>query len=197
MLLHSGMTRQEIVCESKTVVFNIKCDSQVLDFLSFHYLFGPWAIIISSLIVDTMKFFVILMLFEGGFSMLVISMNQPYSVAVGLSNNADKEEAAIKLSHGNGTFLLLDEAPIHSITTKLLIHSRISHNADGCFGDAIFCPVWSYTSRGPEGESNPTRSFKLSKITSYLRQHMIHFDCVMTNTFSGQHSHRRMDTRAV
>ena len=37
MLLHSGMTRQEIVCESKTVVFNIKCDSQVLDFLSFHY----------------------------------------------------------------------------------------------------------------------------------------------------------------
>ena len=100
MLLHSGMTRQEIVCESKTVVFNIKNLSQVLDFLSFHYLFGPWAIIISSLIVDTMKFFVILMLFEGGFSMLVISMNQPYSVAVGLSNNADKEEAAIKLSHG-------------------------------------------------------------------------------------------------
>ena len=92
--------------------------------------------------------------------MLVISMNQPYSVAVGLSNNADKEEAAIKLSHGNGTFLLLDDTRsyLHSIKTKLLIHSRISNNADGCFGDAIFCPVWSYTSRRSEGEKSHSES---------------------------------------
>ena len=61
------------------------------------------------------------MLFEGGFSMLVISMNQPYSVAVGLSNNADKEEAAIKLSHGNGTFLLLDDARSY-IYTRLQLN---------------------------------------------------------------------------
>ena len=76
------------------------CFHQILDFLSFHYLFGPWAIIISSLIVDTMKFFVILMLFEGGFSMLVISMNQPYNVQNGISQSEEKEAAIIRTSHG-------------------------------------------------------------------------------------------------
>ena len=55
---------------------------QILDFLSFHYLFGPWAIIISSLLVDTGKFLAVLMLFEVGFSMLVLSMNQPYYALV-------------------------------------------------------------------------------------------------------------------
>ena len=68
--------------------------------MTFHYLFGPWAIIISSLVVDTMKFFVILMLFESGFCMLVIAMNQPYSVHVGLSGDAEKEQAFIQSSHG-------------------------------------------------------------------------------------------------
>lgn len=54
------------------------CCVQILDFLSFHYLFGPWAIIISSLIIDTGKFLTVLMLFEFGFTMLVLAMNQAY-----------------------------------------------------------------------------------------------------------------------
>ena len=52
------------------------CCVQILDFLSFHYLFGPWAIIISSLMFDTGKFLTVLMLFELGFTMLVLAMNQ-------------------------------------------------------------------------------------------------------------------------
>ena len=51
---------------------------QILDFLSFHHLFGPWAIIISSLVVDTLKFLVVLMIFEVGFTMMFLTMNQPY-----------------------------------------------------------------------------------------------------------------------
>lgn len=60
------------------------CCIQILDFLSFHYLFGPWAIIISSLIIDTGKFLTVLMLFEFGFTMLVLAMNQPYYAPTGL-----------------------------------------------------------------------------------------------------------------
>lgn len=40
------------------------CCVQILDFLSFHYLFGPWAIIISSLMIDLGKFLTILVLFQ-------------------------------------------------------------------------------------------------------------------------------------
>ena len=72
-----------------------------MDFLSFHHLFGPWAIIITSLIVDTLKFLVILLLFEGGFSMLVIAMNQPYYVNIDLSNEPEKEERMLNIAHGN------------------------------------------------------------------------------------------------
>ncbi|XP_067928929.1 serine/threonine-protein phosphatase 6 regulatory ankyrin repeat subunit B-like [Watersipora subatra] len=44
------------------------CCVQVLDFLSFHHLFGPWAIIISSLVFDLVKFVVILAIFMLGFT---------------------------------------------------------------------------------------------------------------------------------
>ncbi|XP_023333094.1 serine/threonine-protein phosphatase 6 regulatory ankyrin repeat subunit C [Eurytemora carolleeae] len=50
----------------------------VLDFLSFHYLFGPWAIIISSLIVDLAKFMTVLSLFLIGFTMLITALNTPF-----------------------------------------------------------------------------------------------------------------------
>jgi len=61
-----------------------------LDFLSFHHLFGPWAIIISSLIIDTGKFLTVLMLFEVGFSMLIIAMNQAYYAQAQLSEDINK-----------------------------------------------------------------------------------------------------------
>ena len=51
---------------------------QILDFLKFHHMFGPWAIIISSLLVDLGKFMTVLFLFLIGFSMLVTAMNTPF-----------------------------------------------------------------------------------------------------------------------
>lgn len=53
------------------------CFVQLLDFLSFHHLFGPWAIIISSLILDFVKFLVILMAFMFGFTLQVSAIYQP------------------------------------------------------------------------------------------------------------------------
>ena len=50
----------------------------ILDFLSFHPLFGPWAIIISELIMDVGKFVVVLSLFISGYSLLVTALNQPF-----------------------------------------------------------------------------------------------------------------------
>ena len=51
---------------------------QILDFLKFHHMFGPWAIIISSLLVDLGKFMTVLCLFLIGFSMLITAMNTPF-----------------------------------------------------------------------------------------------------------------------
>jgi hypothetical protein len=53
------------------------CCVQLLDFLTFHYLFGPWAIIISNLMVDLGRFLVILFIFIFGFSMHVAAIYQP------------------------------------------------------------------------------------------------------------------------
>ena len=53
------------------------CFVQLLDFLSFHHLFGPWAIIISSLVLDLVKFLVILLAFMVGFTLHVSAIYQP------------------------------------------------------------------------------------------------------------------------
>lgn len=52
------------------------CFVQVLDFLSFHHLFGPWAIIISSLVFDLVKFVVILAVFMFGFTLHISAIYQ-------------------------------------------------------------------------------------------------------------------------
>ena len=54
------------------------CWIQILDFLAFHPLFGPWAIIIGECLLDVGKFVVVLSLFMMGFSMLASAMNQPF-----------------------------------------------------------------------------------------------------------------------
>lgn len=56
------------------------CCVQILDFLSFHHLFGPWAIIIQTLMIDLGKFLTILLLFMFGFSMFTNGMNQNFRV---------------------------------------------------------------------------------------------------------------------
>ena len=49
---------------------------QILDFLTFHHLFGPWAIIIRTLMIELFKFLVILLIFLFGFTCLVTAVYQ-------------------------------------------------------------------------------------------------------------------------
>lgn len=51
---------------------------QILDFLSFHHLFGPWAIIIGNLMKDLARFLAVLAIFIFGFSMHIVALNQPF-----------------------------------------------------------------------------------------------------------------------
>ena len=76
------------------------CCVQILDFLSFHHLFGPWAIIISSLLVDLGKFLTILMLFEFGFSMFFVGMNQPYYAVTQMSGDIEQTSKILEKNQG-------------------------------------------------------------------------------------------------
>ncbi|XP_050400941.2 ankyrin-1 [Patella vulgata] len=49
----------------------------LLDFLSFHHLFGPWAIIIRDLMKDLTRFLVILLIFMLGFTLHLAALYQP------------------------------------------------------------------------------------------------------------------------
>lgn len=53
------------------------CCLELLNFLSFHHLFGPWAIIIRDLMKDLLRFLVILSIFLLGFSYTVAAIYQP------------------------------------------------------------------------------------------------------------------------
>ncbi|CAH1774233.1 unnamed protein product [Owenia fusiformis] len=65
------------------------CFVTVLDFLSFHHLFGPWAIIIRDLMKDLTRFMVILSIFILGFTLHLAAIYQPvfaeptYNVTLG------------------------------------------------------------------------------------------------------------------
>ncbi|KAL3269656.1 hypothetical protein HHI36_008719 [Cryptolaemus montrouzieri] len=52
---------------------------QILDFLSFHHLFGPWAIIIGNLMKDLARFLAVLAIFVFGFSMQFVALNQKFT----------------------------------------------------------------------------------------------------------------------
>ena len=58
------------------------CFVQLLDFLSFHHLFGPWAIIIRDLMKDLMRFLVILLLFMVGFTLQLAAIYLPVTAPV-------------------------------------------------------------------------------------------------------------------
>jgi positive regulator of sigma E activity len=73
---------------NKTVTLNINGNQilawallmsfvQLLDFLSFHHLFGPWAIIIRDLLKDLTRFLVILLIFMLGFTFHLAAIYQP------------------------------------------------------------------------------------------------------------------------
>lgn len=52
------------------------CFVQILDFLTFHHLFGPWTVIITSLVYDLVKFLVILVTFMVGFTLHISAIYQ-------------------------------------------------------------------------------------------------------------------------
>lgn len=53
------------------------CFAQLLDFLSFHHLFGPWGVIIRDLMYDLVRFLVILSIFMVGFTAHLAAVYRP------------------------------------------------------------------------------------------------------------------------
>lgn len=53
------------------------CFAQLLDFLSFHHLFGPWGVIIRDLMYDLVRFLVILLIFILGFTAHMAAVYRP------------------------------------------------------------------------------------------------------------------------
>lgn len=89
------------------VSFLLAC-VQILDFLSFHHLFGPWAIIIGNLMKDLAKFLTVLAIFVFGFSMHFVALNQPFENYQ--TNNIPRTDLAGYFSDGkfyNIFFILL------------------------------------------------------------------------------------------
>lgn len=76
---------------------------QILDFLSFHHLFGPWAIIIGDLLKDLARFLAVLAIFVFGFSMHIVALNQPFK---NLTSNElrDFERNRKKIEANSGYF---------------------------------------------------------------------------------------------
>ncbi|XP_006635908.3 transient receptor potential cation channel, subfamily N, member 1 [Lepisosteus oculatus] len=70
--LHCLFARNIFLAVSMTLSF-----VQFLEFLTFHHLFGPWAIIIRDLIKDLARFAVILVLFHTAFTMNLSAVYQP------------------------------------------------------------------------------------------------------------------------
>ena len=88
------------------------CWIQILDFLAFHPLFGPWAIIIGECLLDVGKFVVVLSLFVFGYAMLGASMNQPFGLPSDYVNdpelNPDNLTQTIRITSPKGTKLILE-----------------------------------------------------------------------------------------
>ncbi|XP_067217780.1 transient receptor potential cation channel, subfamily N, member 1 [Chanodichthys erythropterus] len=70
--LHFLFTRNVLLAVAMMLGF-----IQLLEFLTFHHLFGPWAIIIRDLIKDLCRFAVILMLFHTAFTLSLTALCQP------------------------------------------------------------------------------------------------------------------------
>lgn len=91
--LHCLFARNVLLAVAMTLGF-----VQLLEFLTFHHLFGPWAIIIRDLMKDLGRFAVILVLFHTAFTMSLSAVYQPvYPTAVqseDLGNATDTLEAS-------------------------------------------------------------------------------------------------------
>ena len=81
------------------------CCVQILDFLAFHRVFGPWTIIFSDLMGDLAKFATILMIFMFGFNMVVLAMNQPYFALTGTYDSESVSKEKISRIYSPSLFL--------------------------------------------------------------------------------------------
>ena len=108
---------------------------QLLDFLTFHHLFGPWGVIIGNLMQDLARFIVILLIFMLGFTAHIAAVTKP-----GFSTIADSGQMA-KLHEvrqnliaifrmlffslfGSADTVLLDDLTAHDIPSfsRVLVH---------------------------------------------------------------------------
>ncbi|CAK1549409.1 unnamed protein product [Leptosia nina] len=97
---------------------------QILDFLSFHHLFGPWAIIIGDLMKDLGRFLAVLAIFVFGFSMHIVALNQPFRNINKPEDNKYARTARRKLfSDGKGFVLSFD-----LIVISINIHDNFDTN---------------------------------------------------------------------
>lgn len=75
---------------------------QLLDFLSFHHLFGPWAIIIRDLMKDLIRFLVILAIFMLGFTCHLAAIYQPvFPETVPLTDMGDGDGSGAAISRAD------------------------------------------------------------------------------------------------
>ncbi|MGH0158275.1 UNVERIFIED_CONTAM: hypothetical protein FKN15_040052 [Acipenser sinensis] len=86
--LHCLFARNIFLAVAMTLSF-----VQFLEFLTFHHLFGPWAIIIRDLIKDLARFAVILVLFHTAFTMNLSVVYQPVYPEDTLSGNSTGGES--------------------------------------------------------------------------------------------------------
>ncbi|XP_069778381.1 transient receptor potential cation channel, subfamily N, member 1 isoform X3 [Narcine bancroftii] len=75
------------------------CFVQFLEFLTFHHLFGPWAIIIQDLMKDLARFAVILALFHVAFTMQLAAVYQPVYPVPSFSPSAGNTSASEDALH--------------------------------------------------------------------------------------------------
>jgi len=75
----TGQAREELMYGRDQVLGLglLLCVVQCMEFLSLHHLFGPWSIIIRSLIQDLLRFLVILMIFIFGFALQLTVVYKP------------------------------------------------------------------------------------------------------------------------
>lgn len=70
--------RDLIYARNQLLAFGmIMCVVQLLEFLSIHHLFGPWGVIIGHLVVDVLRFLVIMFLFVIGFALQLAAVFKP------------------------------------------------------------------------------------------------------------------------
>ena len=74
-----GTTRQEVMYARDNILafLLLILVIQIMEFLSLHQMFGPWSVIIASLIIDVIKFLIIMLLFIVAFTLQIAVAYKP------------------------------------------------------------------------------------------------------------------------